>query len=109
MVHGEEQQENHSRHNLNHELVFDRVLDGHTIPLEADVFKQPSADKEETRQAKQEKHIIPAHPHISYTEATDMGIDHEDHRESSHRINVFYPLFCHYVCKDTELFTIYHQ
>ena len=31
-----------------------------------------------------------------------MRIDDENHRESPHRINIFYPLFGHYVCKDTE-------
>ena len=31
-----------------------------------------------------------------------MRIDDENHRKSSHRINIIYPLFCHYACKDTE-------
>ena len=31
-----------------------------------------------------------------------MRIDHEDHRESSHRINVFYTLLRHFNGKDTE-------
>ena len=31
-----------------------------------------------------------------------MGVDDENHGKSSHGINVFYPLHCHYACKDTE-------
>ena len=31
-----------------------------------------------------------------------MGVDDENHGKSSHRINIFYPLLCHYACKDTE-------
>ena len=69
-------------------------------------LKQPTADKEETRQTKQEEHGIEAQQGIAETEMADMRIDDENHRKSSHRINVFYPLFCHYACKDTELFTI---
>ena len=84
-------------------------LDGDNVPLAIRLLKQPSTDEKETRQAKQKENIIPPHPHISQTKTTDMRINHENHRESSHRIDVFNPLFCHYACKDTELFTIYYQ
>ena len=33
---------------------------------------------------------------------TDMRLDHEDHRESPHRIDVFYPLLRHSKCKNKE-------
>ena len=85
---------------------MDRCLDGDTNPLTIGLFKQPSADKEEAGQSKQKKHIIPPHPHISQAKTTNMRIDNENHGKSSHRINIFYPLFGHYDCKDTELFTI---
>ena len=68
-------------------------------------FKQPTTDKEETRQTKQEEHGIEAQQGIAETEMADMRIDDENHRKSSHRINILYPLFDHYACKDTELFT----
>ena len=69
-------------------------------------LEQPTTYEEETRQTKQEKHSVEAQQGIAQTEVADMRIDDEDHCESPHRINVFYPLFHHYVCKDTELFTI---
>ena len=81
---------------------MDCCFDGHIVPLATCLFKQPTADKEEAGQPKQEKHIIPTHPHVSQTKAANMRIDDENHRKSSHRINIFYPLFGHYVCKDTE-------
>ena len=31
-----------------------------------------------------------------------MRKDYENHGKSSHRINIFYPLFCHFQCKSTE-------
>ena len=31
-----------------------------------------------------------------------MRIHHENHRESSHRIDIFYPLLCHNLCKGTN-------
>lgn len=31
-----------------------------------------------------------------------MRIDHENHRKSPHRIDVFYPLLCHNLCKGTN-------
>lgn len=64
--------------------------------------KQPTTDKKETRQTEQKEHIIIAHRHISQTHTTDMREYHENHGESPHRIDVFYPLFTHYGCKFTE-------
>lgn len=85
---------------------MDYCLDRDIIPLTISLFKQPSADKEETGQTEQEKNIIPPHPHISQAKTANMRIDNENHGKSPHRINIFYPLFGHYDCKDTELFTI---
>lgn len=65
-------------------------------------FKQPAAQHEETRQAKEEECGIKAQQRIAKTEMTDMRINHENHRESPHRINIFYPLFGHINCKSTE-------
>ena len=31
-----------------------------------------------------------------------MGKDHENHRESPHRIDVFYSLSCHICCKSNK-------
>ncbi|GEM_PF-4897787 len=33
---------------------------------------------------------------------TDMRINHENHRESPHRINILYPSFCHNCYKNTK-------
>ena len=55
-------------------------------------FKQPTADKEKARQAKKDKHGIIAHSIITQAEMTDMRKNHENHRESSHGINISYSL-----------------
>ena len=65
-------------------------------------IEQPTTDKEETRQAEEEKHLIIAHRPITKAHATDMREYNENHGKSSHRIDVFYPLFTHYGCKFTE-------
>jgi len=93
----QEQKENDSGHYLHLELVDDclRHRPTHTV-------EQPTADKEETRQAKQEEHIVPPHPLIAEAIVADVGIDHKDHRESPHGIDVFYPLLTHYECKITK-------
>ena len=67
---------------------MDCCFDGHIVPLATCLFKQPTAYKEEAGQPKQEKHIIPTHPHVSQTKAANMRIDDENHRKSSHRINI---------------------
>ena len=69
-------------------------------------LKQPTADKEETRQTKQEEHGIEAQQGIAETEMADMRIDDENHRKSSHRINVFNSLCSHFDCKNTQNISI---
>ena len=65
-------------------------------------FEQPTTQHEKTRQTEENKNRIITHPGISKAEMADMRKNHENHRESSHRIDVFYPLLTHYGCKITE-------
>lgn len=67
-----------------------------------DWFEQPSADHKETGQSKEEEHAIKSHQRSIHAKITDMSIDYENHRKSSHRINVCYPLFGHLRCKNKE-------
>ena len=98
----QQEKENECRHQLYHHLATGH----HPKRFPGHRFEQPTAYEEETWQTKQEKHSVEAQQGIAQTEVTDMRIDDENHRESPHRIDVFYPLLRHYVCKDTELFTI---
>ena len=82
--------------------MTDYIFDSHTIPLSPNLIKQPATDKEETRQTEDEKHIIPPHRPVTQTIAADVRIHHENHRESPHRIDVFYPLCSHINGKGTE-------
>ena len=75
--------------------MLDCSLDGYTIPLAADILKQPPANKEKTWQTEQKEHIVPPHPLVTQAVIADMRIDHENHRKSSHRIDVFYPAICY--------------
>jgi len=65
-------------------------------------FKQPSTNHKETRQTKEYKHSITAHPRIPQTEMAHMRKHNENHSKSSHCINVFYPLLTHFARKSTE-------
>ena len=65
-------------------------------------FEQPATQHEKTRKTEEDKNSIIAHSVISKTEMADMRKHYENHGESSHRIDVFYPLLCHYGCKITE-------
>ena len=89
------QQENESWQQLNHRLMsgygFDRI--------QGNRLKQPATQHEETRKTKKDKNRIIAHSGISETEMTDMREDDENHRKSSHRIDVCYPLFRHSTAK----------
>jgi hypothetical protein len=58
-------------------------------------FKQPTANKEETRQTKKDKHGIITHSGITKAEIAYMRKNHENHRESPHRIDVSYPFRFH--------------
>ena len=65
-------------------------------------FKQPAANHEEARQTKQIKYAIISHQRPFHAEIADMRIHHENHRKSPHRIDVFYPLLRHNLCKGTN-------
>jgi len=65
-------------------------------------LKKPAANHEEARQTKKNKHSIVSHLGIPKAEMTDMRKHYENHRKSSHRIDVFYPLLCHNLCKGTN-------
>ncbi len=82
--------------------MLDGIPDGYAIPLTPRLLKQPTTDKEETRQSEQEEHIVPSHPLIPQAIVADMRIDHENHRESPHCVNITYSLLCHDACKDTN-------
>lgn len=82
--------------------MSDSSTDRHAIPLTVWLGKEPAADKEETRHSKKKEHIIVAHPFIAQAIVTNMGEDDEDHRQATHRVDIFYPLFCHYKCKSKE-------
>ena len=70
-------------------------------------LEQPSANHKKTWQTKENKHRIIAHSRITQTEMTHMCKYNENHRKSSHRINVFNPLFCHFAHKSTEKYWNY--
>ena len=89
--------------------MLDSISDGHTIPLTSNLFKQPATNKEEAWQSEQKKHIIPSHHPVTKTIATYMGIYHENHCKSSHRIDVCYSLTCHICCKSTKNNPIFWQ
>ena len=94
---GQEQEEDDRGHYLHLELADDRL--SHRPPH---AVEQPSADEEEARQAEEEEHIVPPHPLVAKTIVADVGIDHKDHRESPHGIDVLYPLLTHSDCKITK-------
>ena len=94
----QQQKEDKCWYNLNHELLSGNL----TERLATDRFEQPSADKEETWQTKQEECGIITQERVPHAKMAYMRIDHENHRESPHRINVFYPLLSHDECKDTN-------
>ena len=87
----QKKQEDKRRHQLHHHLMpnnwHERAL-GYR-------FKQPTADKEETRQTKKDKHSIITHSGITKAEIAYMRKNHENHRESPHRIDVAYPFRFH--------------
>ena len=65
-------------------------------------LKQPTTQHKEAWQTEKKESPIKTQQGIPQAEMTDMRIYHENHRESSHRIDVFYPLFCHCWCKNTN-------
>ena len=67
-------------------------------------LKQPATQHKEAGQAKKNEHRIEAQLGVSQTKMTDMCIDNENHRESSHRINIPNSLLRHLWCKSTSFF-----
>ena len=65
-------------------------------------FEQPATQHEKTRKTEEDKYRVITHLGISQTEMANMRKHHENHSESSHRIDVSYPLFAHNGCKITE-------
>ena len=65
-------------------------------------LKQPTANHKEAWQTKENKNSIIPHPRVTQAEMTDMRKQHENHRKSPHRINIFYSLSSHFDCKITE-------
>ena len=65
-------------------------------------FKQPATQHEKTRKTEENKNRVKPHLGIPKTEMADMRKNHENHGESPHRVDVFYPLFAHSGCKFTE-------
>ena len=76
--------------------------DSHLIPYTAGLLEKPAADEEEARQTEEEEHAVKSHRLVTEAIAADMRIDHEYHRQSAHGVNVFYTLFLHCECKNTE-------
>ena len=79
--------------------MFDGLPDCFVIPRSFHLLKQPTANKEKARQTEKEKYIVEALLRVAQTKATNMRINHENHRESPHRIDVCYPLTCHSTAK----------
>ena len=65
-------------------------------------FKQPTTNHKKAGQSKENKHRITSHTRIAQTEMTHMRKHYENHRKSSHCINVFNPLLTHFARKSTE-------
>ena len=84
----QKKQKDKRRHQLYHHLMLGYCLER----VLSNRFKQPTADKEKTRQAKKDKHGIIAHSIITQAELTDMRKNHEYDRESPHGINISYSL-----------------
>ena len=94
----QQKQEDKRRDDLNHELFADY----RRKRSRGNRLKQPATQHKETRQTKQNKHRIIAHPRIVQTEMADMRKHHENHRESPHRIDILNSFSGHIFCKSTE-------
>jgi len=94
----QQKQEDKRRDDLNHEL-----FSGYRRKRSCgNRLKQPAAQHKEARQAKNDKYSVIAHPRIVQTEMADMRKHDENHRESSHRIDILNSLCRHFFCKSTE-------
>ena len=68
----------------------------------AEQQEQNAVVEESEATAEAVEDTVEAHQRTIQAEIADMGIDHENHRKSPHRINICYPLLCHINCKSTE-------
>ena len=91
----QKQEEDKGGQQLDHRLMTNHFPERPS----GDRLEQPAANHEETGQAKEVEDTIEPHKRTIQAEIADMGINHEDHRKSSHRIDVFYPLFSHSTAK----------
>ena len=94
----QKQQKNKGGQQLHHRFMFGNLFE-RTLGYR---LEQPATNHKKTRQSKEYKHRIIAHPRITQTEMAHMRKHYENHRKSSHRINVFNPLFSHFAHKSTE-------
>ena len=91
----QQKQKDEGRHYLHHKLLLDQTSDSSTIPQAFWFLEKPAANEEEARQSEEEENVIPSHPSVTQAHTADMRIDHEDHRESPHGINVCNPASYH--------------
>ena len=87
----QKKQENESRHNLYHKLLVSNLTEWTTT----DRLEQPTAQHKETRQTEENKNAVISHSGISQAEMAHMRKNHENHCESSHRIDICYSLLLH--------------
>lgn len=76
--------------------------DNSGTPLPPWLLKKPSANEEETWQAKEKKHIVEPHRPAAQAIVANMRINNENHRKSPHCIDILYPPILHCLCKNTE-------
>ena len=102
----QQKQEDKRRDDLNHELFADY----RRKRSRGNRLKQPATKHKETRQAKNDKYRIIAHPRIVQTEMADMRKHDENHCESPHRIDILdsslisHAFILHLGCKITKNF-----
>ena len=94
----QKQKKDKSRQQLNHRLVTNDLLERTTGYR----FEQPTANHKEARQSEEVEDAIISHQRGIHAEITDMSIDYENHRKSSHCVNICYTLLCHFICKSKE-------
>lgn len=94
----QKQEEDQGGQQLDHRLMTNHFPER---PF-GDRLEQPAANHEETGQTKEVENTVEPHQRTIHAKIADMGINHENHRESPHCINIFYPLFLHILCKITK-------
>jgi hypothetical protein len=81
--------------------MFDDISHRRDSPRVTEIIlgEQPATQHEETRKTEEDENRVIAHSGVSQAEMTDMRKNHENHRESPHRIDVCYSLFRHSTTK----------